>query len=477
MNQIAVVLLSLLVLFAAKSFAAKTYITLDNVDVYEAPHGEIIERWPDKTLFTSVTEDSVWVEVSGHFPEGVWQPLTPHLYIKQTEKLQPRAVVANNSPPMIIHRALGKRKSTAKAYKLLEPGYWYPTRELALDAALKNNIDTDLMKVTDESQAGTGTEHAKQVSTQVAGEPLASGTVITTNQEDKHTLKITGHFPGESWQPTTEPMWLAKPVRMQNRTQPKMFQRPDDVTRVAVIDKSSFLVTVYEVDEAQSVKLVTAPVALGYDRCLSQAKGGKCYYTPEGEFEIEFKLFDPDGINWCVPKKMEAEFKQKLARGERCWRGIMGQHALHFGNSLFLHGTSNPNSIGSRTTHGCVRLRNSDIEVIFRLMQNGDLVLISETPEQLDLIAINNKRKSERALTLQTPSTTMGAAPALPSVTVTSEVLPLQRTPKSSEEQGTGSKNNEKEARESNTVLELEPAAAEATTVTAEPDPDSDIED
>ncbi|WP_370661018.1 L,D-transpeptidase [Psychrosphaera algicola] len=41
----------------------------------------------------------------------------------------------------------------------------------------------------------------------------------------------------------------------------------------------------------------------------------------------------------------------------------MGNHAMHFGNSLFLHGTSNPRSIGSRTTHGCVRLRNSDIEV------------------------------------------------------------------------------------------------------------------
>jgi hypothetical protein len=121
---------------------------------------------------------------------------------------------------------------------------------------------------------------------------------------------------------------------------------------------------------------------------LSAAKGGKCYYTSEGEYEIEFKLFDADGIEWCVPKKMEAEFKEKIARGERCWRGIMGKHALHFGNSLFLHGTSNPRSIGSRSTHGCVRLRNSDITVLYRLLSNGDKVLISETPEEFDLIAM-----------------------------------------------------------------------------------------
>ena len=85
---------------------------------------------------------------------------------------------------------------------------------------------------------------------------------------------------------------------------------------------------------------------------------------------------------------MRGEFKEKLARGENCWRGIMGRHALHFGDSLFLHGTSNPSSIGSRTTHGCVRLRNADIDIIYRLMKEGDKVIVSADPGSLDLVKL-----------------------------------------------------------------------------------------
>jgi len=58
---------------------------------------------------------------------------------------------------------------------------------------------------------------------------------------------------------------------------------------------------------------------------------------------------------------------------------------------LFLHGTSNPNSIGSRSTHGCVRLRNNDISLLYRLLQKGDSVLISEQPEEFDLVALAAK--------------------------------------------------------------------------------------
>ncbi|MDO6719231.1 L,D-transpeptidase [Psychrosphaera sp. 1_MG-2023] len=384
------ILLCLLLCLSLPLLAAKTFITKAEIDVFDLPNGVIIESWPDRTLFTSSEQDEEWIEVTGHFPEGEWQPLEPHLYVSIKAALEERTVVSHSAPPMIIHKALKSRNTKAKAYKLLESTLWYPDQQSALSAALKQKNKTEL-----EPDSATDADFEDSVnnyesSTQTGGEILLADSVFTTNEEDHHTIRITGHFPDGAWQPVSEPMWLAKPVKVQNRTRPKMYERDANAKRVAVIDKTSFNVSVFEIIDGQSTKLVTAPVALGYDRCLSAAKGGKCYYTPEGQFEIEFKLFDPDGINWCVPKKMEGEFRQKLAKGERCWRGIMGNHAMHFGNSLFLHGTSNPRSIGSRTTHGCVRLRNSDIEVFFRLLQNGDKVIVSATPEELDLVALTN---------------------------------------------------------------------------------------
>jgi hypothetical protein len=39
-----------------------------------------------------------------------------------------------------------------------------------------------------------------------------------------------------------------------------------------------------------------------------------------------------------------------------------------------IHGTSNPRSIGRRTSHGCIRLRNADVEELFGLVAVGDAV-------------------------------------------------------------------------------------------------------
>lgn len=384
------ILVCLFLCLSLPSWAAKTFITKAEIEVFDAPNGVVAERWPDRTLFTSNQQDEHWIEVTGHFPEGEWQPLEPHLYISIDAALEERTVVSHTAPPMIIHQALKSRNTSARAYRLLESTLWYPDQQTALSVALKQTNKSQFELNTKSDVDALVDVNSMESSAQISGELLVADSVFTTNEEDQYTIRITGHFPDGAWQPVSEPMWLAKPVKVQNRTRPKMYDREAHAIRVAVIDKTSFNVSVFEIIDGISTKLVTAPVALGYDRCLSAAKGGKCYYTPEGQFEIEFKLFDPDGIKWCVPKKMEAEFKQKLANGERCWRGIMGNHAMHFGNSLFLHGTSNPRSIGSRTTHGCVRLRNSDIEVFFRLLQDGDKVIVSATPDELDLVALTN---------------------------------------------------------------------------------------
>ena len=48
-----------------------------------------------------------------------------------------------------------------------------------------------------------------------------------------------------------------------------------------------------------------------------------------------------------------------------------------------IHGTDAPGSIGRATSHGCIRLRNRDVESLFELVRPGDIVELhaERTPE------------------------------------------------------------------------------------------------
>jgi lipoprotein-anchoring transpeptidase ErfK/SrfK len=48
-----------------------------------------------------------------------------------------------------------------------------------------------------------------------------------------------------------------------------------------------------------------------------------------------------------------------------------------------IHGTDSPNSIGFAKSHGCIRLRNQDVERLFELVRPGDVVELhaDRTPE------------------------------------------------------------------------------------------------
>ena len=54
-----------------------------------------------------------------------------------------------------------------------------------------------------------------------------------------------------------------------------------------------------------------------------------------------------------------------------------------------IHGTDNPRSIGFAKSHGCIRLRNPDVERLFALVRAGDVVELhaDRTPEIAQLFA------------------------------------------------------------------------------------------
>ncbi len=61
---------------------------------------------------------------------------------------------------------------------------------------------------------------------------------------------------------------------------------------------------------------------------------------------------------------------------QRRYKGVLGTRRLVLGDGYGIHGTNVPESIGRSVSHGCVRLRNEDIERLFEMVAVGTPVYI-----------------------------------------------------------------------------------------------------
>lgn len=61
---------------------------------------------------------------------------------------------------------------------------------------------------------------------------------------------------------------------------------------------------------------------------------------------------------------------------QRKYKGVLGTYRLDLGDGYGIHGTDEPESIGRSVSHGCVRLRNEDIEVLYQMVPVGTPVYI-----------------------------------------------------------------------------------------------------
>ena len=97
--------------------------------------------------------------------------------------------------------------------------------------------------------------------------------------------------------------------------------------------------------------------------------------------KVERKRANP---TWTPTAKMHAEYR---ARGEflpKVWPAgpdnPMGLFALYIGRLYAIHGTNADFGIGLRVSHGCVRLRNEDIEYLFNQVPIGTRVQFINEP-------------------------------------------------------------------------------------------------
>jgi L,D-transpeptidase YbiS len=119
--------------------------------------------------------------------------------------------------------------------------------------------------------------------------------------------------------------------------------------------------------------------ATGSDKVLR--KGTKVWWfrTPRGRHTVVRKVKDPV---WTKPDWAFIEEGKKVPPPDsplRKERGTMGKYALDLGDRVMLHGTNDPKSIGRRVSHGCVRLPNDMLTLLWKEVEVGTEVWIYES--------------------------------------------------------------------------------------------------
>ncbi|MDO5116069.1 MAG: L,D-transpeptidase [Synergistaceae bacterium] len=137
------------------------------------------------------------------------------------------------------------------------------------------------------------------------------------------------------------------------------------------VNKEQLRLTLYKGHE--TVK--SWPVSVGRGRGKTK-KSRLDLITPTGTYTIyrvvhdaEKLVFDPAWFN---------------EEGEPS-AGVYGTKLISFHNSwqIAIHGTNNPGSVGRWATHGCIRLRNPDIEDLVAYVRPKMKVVIVESNQNL----------------------------------------------------------------------------------------------
>jgi lipoprotein-anchoring transpeptidase ErfK/SrfK len=163
--------------------------------------------------------------------------------------------------------------------------------------------------------------------------------------------------------------------------------KAEDVRRLAAITSVVLMAAAEALAQENTAKparriLVSIPdrklILLEADRVLKiydTAVGAPRTPSPSGSFKIVQALPDP---TWYAKGKIVPPGKSNPL-GPR-WLGLSVK-------GYGIHGTNNPASIGRNASHGCIRMRNRDVEELFAMVSVGDEVeLLAERTPQLDEI-------------------------------------------------------------------------------------------
>jgi L,D-transpeptidase ErfK/SrfK len=100
------------------------------------------------------------------------------------------------------------------------------------------------------------------------------------------------------------------------------------------------------------------------------------FKTPKGEFKIRNKLTDPvwKRPDWAfIEEGLPVPSANHSSRFEY---GVLGDYALYIGDGYMIHGTLYQRFLGMAVTHGCIRLNDENLELVYKSLPIGSKVYI-----------------------------------------------------------------------------------------------------
>jgi L,D-transpeptidase YbiS len=100
------------------------------------------------------------------------------------------------------------------------------------------------------------------------------------------------------------------------------------------------------------------------------------FSTPRGVFHVLGKHHAPV---WRKPDWAFVEEGLPIPHpyaAERYETGVLGEYGIDFGNGYLIHGTLYQRQLGLPVTHGCIRLSDEDLRIVFRNLQLGSKIFI-----------------------------------------------------------------------------------------------------
>lgn len=111
---------------------------------------------------------------------------------------------------------------------------------------------------------------------------------------------------------------------------------------------------------------------------LKTEKGDKfwVFKTPKGKRSINGKITNPswNRPDWSfIEEGLPVPPRNSPTRYES---GVLGDYAMSIGDGYLIHGTIYKRFLGMPVTHGCVRLNDEDLEVVYNALNIGSKVYI-----------------------------------------------------------------------------------------------------
>jgi lipoprotein-anchoring transpeptidase ErfK/SrfK len=111
---------------------------------------------------------------------------------------------------------------------------------------------------------------------------------------------------------------------------------------------------------------------------LKTEKGDKfwVFKTPKGKRSVHGKITNPswNRPDWSfIEEGLPVPPKNSPARYES---GVLGDYAMSIGDGYLIHGTIYKRFLGMPVTHGCVRLNDEDLKVVYNTLNIGSKVYI-----------------------------------------------------------------------------------------------------